>query len=306
MKALKYLFVATCLLFTMVHCREKEFTVVFDQVSFSFITHTTVIANVKLKSLNSGAFRFGVVYSVKPIPTINDFSSDDFFSDPLNYSIGVSGLEPGTTYYFRPFIESAEGLFYGESFTFQTLSPEWHTDPRDGQKYLIRNYGTATWMIQNLNYHLPGSKYYFNDSIKYAQEFGRLYTYNQVIDACPPGWKLPSPNDWNTLIEFCGSTNEKAIEAMVEPGKRLWAESQQYIRNNSSGFTIKPSGALTIESESESFPEKGYSANFWSKTDDGIEAQIYSYAPHLSSHFVNTVVINSNLTLISIRCIKDN
>ncbi len=306
MKTLKYLFITISVLFAMVHCRKKEIPVVFDQVSFSFITHTTVIANVKLKSLNSGAFRLGVVYSDKPMPAIDDFSSGDFFSDPLNYSIGVSGLEPGTTYYLRPFIESAEGLFYGESFTFQTLSPEWYTDPRDGQKYLVGNYDTATWMLQNLNYHLPGSKYYFNDSIKYAREYGRLYTYNQANDACPPGWRLPSPNDWENLIKFCGSTNQKAIEAMVEPGKRLWAESPQYIRNNSSGFTIKPSGALTITSGSESFTETGYSANFWSKTDNGTEAQTYSYAPHLFGHFVNTVEVGSNLTFVSIRCIKDN
>ena len=306
MKTLKYLFIIISILFAMVNCREKEIPVVFDQVNFSFITHTTVIANVELKSLNSGAFRFGVVYSEKSTPTINDFSAEDFFSDPLNFSIGVSGLKPGTTYYLRPFIESAEGLFYGESFTFQTLSPEWYTDPRDGQKYLIRKYDTETWMIQNLNYNLPGSKYFFNDSMKYAQEFGRIYTYSQAIEACPPGWRLPSPNDWDNLIKFCGPTNEKAIEAMVEPGKRLWSESQQYIRNNASGFTIKPSGALTLGNGSETFTEKGYSTNFWSMTDDGIEARTYSYAPHFSSHFVNTTEINNKLTFISVRCVKDN
>lgn len=306
MKTFKFLFIIISVLFAMVNCREKEIPVVFDQVSFSFITHTTVIANVKLKSLNSGAFRLGVVYSEKPTPTINDFSSENFFNEPLNFSIGVSGLEPGITYYLRAFIESVEGLFYGEVFSFQTLIPEWFIDSRDNQKYLIKKYGNTTWMIQNLNYNCSGSKYFFNDSIKHAQEYGRLYTYNQAIESCPPGWRLPSLNDWNELIKFCGSTNEKAIEAMVEPGNRLWTETLQYIRNNSSGFTIKPSGALTFGNESESFTEKGYSASFWSKSNDEIVTSIYSYAPHFHSHFVNTIEINNNLNFISVRCIKDN
>jgi uncharacterized protein (TIGR02145 family) len=191
-------------------------------------------------------------------------------------------------------------------YSFKTLQPEWFTDSRDNQKYLVRTYDKYTWMIENLNFHLPGSRYYANDSALYAQEFGRLYSYSQACDACPPGWRLPSSHDWDNLIKFCGSTNEMAAEAMIEPGRRLWAESQEFIRNNAGGFTIKPSGALTILNGTEIFSELRFSASLWANSGSDEMADVYSYAPHFSSHFINKVDKNVNLSFSSVRCVKDN
>jgi uncharacterized protein (TIGR02145 family) len=296
--------ISLIIIIMMTHCRKNDPPVVFDQVNFSNINHTTVVANVKLEALNTGAFRLGVVYGEKPAPTVNDNSEDNFYSNPLIFSIGVSGLRPGILYYMRPFIESDEGLFYGEDVFFETLKPEWFTDSRDNFKYLVRTYDNTTWMIENLNFHIPGSRYYANDSSRYAQEFGRLYNYNQAYEACPPGWRLPSNQDWDNLIIFCGPTDEKSAQAMIEPGKRLWAESKEFIRNNAGGFTIKPSGTLAILNGAEMFAEPGYTASFWAKSGKGEMANVYSYAPHLSGHFINKV--DKDSTLSSVRCVKDN
>lgn len=289
----------------MTNCQKKEPPVVFGQVSFSYITYTTAMANVNLRELKTGAFRLGVVYSENPVPTVKDNVVDDFFSDPLSFSVGVSGLNPGTNYYVRPFIESSEGLFYGETIAFQTLQPEWFTDPRDSQKYLVKTYGNTTWMVENLNYHVPGSRYYASDSIKYAREFGRLYTYNQALVACPPGWRLPTPNEWNELIKFCGPSSEKAMEAMIEPGKRLWAASGEFIRNNATGFTIKPSGALSVLNGNETFTEFGYNASFWGKSGNNETADVYTYTPHSSGHFIVKADVRVNISYYSVRCVKD-
>jgi uncharacterized protein (TIGR02145 family) len=288
----------------MTGCRKNDPPVIFDQVYLSYITHTTVVANVELKALNTAAFSLGVVYGEKPAPTVEDYSAEDFFGRPLSFSIGVSGMRPGTSYYMRPFIESDEGLFYGKDFLFETLQPVWFTDPRDNQKYLVRTYDNNTWMVENLNFRTPGSRYYANDSSAYAPEFGRLYTYNQACDACPPGWRLPSSHDWDNLIKFCGSTDEKSAEAMIEPGKRLWAESRTEIRTNARGFTIKPSGYLLLEEE-ERFSEPRYAACFWANSDNDNMVSAFLYAPHYSSHFVLRSDKN-RLAFYSVRCLKDN
>ena len=60
--------------------------------------------------------------------------------------------------------------------------------------------GGQIWMAENLSENLPGSRCYNNDYINCATH-GRLYSWALAAEACPEGWRLPSDEDWNALIE---------------------------------------------------------------------------------------------------------
>lgn len=97
-------------------------------------------------------------------------------------------------------------------------------DPRDGQTYRIARFGKTWWMAENLNFGImiPGTQLAAKDEIyeKYCYQndpaikgqVGGYYTYydwNEVINydtihpqgLCPPGWRIPSRADWDSLLK---------------------------------------------------------------------------------------------------------
>ncbi len=58
-------------------------------------------------------------------------------------------------------------------------------------------------MAQNLNTKLKGAICYGNKTT--CKDYGKLYTWEQALRACPKGWKLPTWEDWeklNDLFEY--------------------------------------------------------------------------------------------------------
>jgi len=73
------------------------------------------------------------------------------------------------------------------------------TDERDSQEYkTVRMPDGKIWMAQNLNYEIENSWRYPNDEY-IGKTYGRLYTWDAAMKACPTGWRLPSKFDWINL-----------------------------------------------------------------------------------------------------------
>ena len=93
-------------------------------------------------------------------------------------------------------------------------------DPRDGNYYGTVKIGDQWWMAQNLNYMIPQkleSGLYqwicLNEQNHSCDQIGKLYYPNVVIvnradsvfiEICPPGWHIPTLNDWEILINKIG------------------------------------------------------------------------------------------------------
>lgn len=93
-------------------------------------------------------------------------------------------------------------------------------DQRDGTYYGTVQIGSQWWMSQNLNFTIPGKDVEgiaqwicLMDQQRFCDQVGKLYRIEAVVknrtDAeyvavCPGGWRLPSQEDWETLINAIG------------------------------------------------------------------------------------------------------
>lgn len=102
-------------------------------------------------------------------------------------------------------------------------------DSRDGMKYKtvtidIELEGGVTiqrtWMAQNLNFEVPDSFCYKNETA-YCKAFGRLYTFQAAKAACPDGWHVPTIGEWNRLFRTFGGIRNAGTALQKDGGSGL-------------------------------------------------------------------------------------
>ena len=119
-----------------------------------------------------------------------------------------------------------------------------------GKEYPVVKVGTQLWMAENLALLTPGS-WFYEDNEMYGEKFGRLYTWQAAMEACPKGWKLPSQDDWSLLLEALGG--EEAAWSKMMPG-------------GASGLNILFAGYRNIKGV---FMSVDRAADFWTSTEAG-------------------------------------
>jgi len=91
------------------------------------------------------------------------------------------------------------------------------TDPRDGRSYRTVELNGLRWMAENLNFDVGEGCWFYDNDPKNGEQYGRLYTWEAAQRACPPGWRLPTDEEWRKLKDSFGG-REGAYEALIEGG----------------------------------------------------------------------------------------
>ena len=158
-------------------------------------------------------------------------------------------------------------LFFIIPVTFlwgQTYTTGSFIDTRDGQTYKTVKIGDQIWMAQNLNYFVEkGSWAAQSDSD--GRIYGRFYTWEAAKKAVPPGWHLPTKEEFETLAASLGVTDlpnwDELYPLLIEGG--------------AVGFNVQ-----LIGSHNEEYGKQGKFASFWS-SEEKWTSKINPYA-HLT------------------------
>ena len=185
----------------------------------------------------------------------------------------------------------------GTSATFVTKEYAEKTkeiNPRDGKKYGTVKIGTQTWMAENLNY-IASNSICYGDEPANCDKYGRLYSWDTAMKACPKGWHLPSNAEWQILVDFVGG-DEVA-------GKKLKASSGWDDNGNGDdafGFSALPGGSFDPFVRINSGKSGGY---WWSAT----EKDFYDHFRYMGYHneYVDNLRVLNSFGLFSVRCVQD-
>lgn len=164
---------------------------------------------------------------------------------------------------------------------------------RAGNEYPVVQIGEQYWMAENLNYKTEGSACY-DDQESNCELYGRLYTWEAAMTACPDGYRLPSQEDYSVLWNYANQMNGGS-----RPQDVLWVKGHWDTHaNNKTGFSAYPGGRWN-----GSYDQWGREALFWTST----EVNDNKYAFYLMMDDANATVGPSwpkNYRL-SVRCVKD-
>ena len=114
------------------------------------------------------------------------------------------------------------------------------TDSHDGTVYKTIKIGEQIWMAENLNVVMEDSWCYENKPDN-CKKYGRLYSWDMAMSACPEGWHLPSKDEFEILIKTAGpkaGKTQKSKSGQNKDGAANYGYSESPNRSNENvGFT---------------------------------------------------------------------
>ena len=172
------------------------------------------------------------------------------------------------------------------------LSANTFRDSRDNTTYEKVTIGAQTWMARNLDYAATGSACYLN-SIDSCSKYGRLYSWETALTACPQGWHIPSDAEWTQLTDEIGGLSMAGVKLKFRSG---------WVHNNGMdqyGFSAMPGGF----GYGGGFYGNGDNSYWWSSTEDGADD---AWSRHMNCHneYMGRVSSSKNRQL-SVRCVKN-
>ena len=179
-------------------------------------------------------------------------------------------------------------------------------DIRDSRIYQTVQIGSQCWLATNLNYgttivssqdqrdNCIAEKYCYNDNPVNCMNQGGLYQWDELMlfdeapaeqGVCPPGWHIPTENDWNIL--FATFINSGFAGSPLK-------------YSGYSGFNALLSGARLIN---KGWNYQGFATFFWSSTKQG-GTKAWAHGMNEDDPSVS-IYPASRVNAFSVRCLKD-
>jgi len=133
------------------------------------------------------------------------------------------------------------------------------TDPRDGNIYRTIKIGDLTWMAENLKFTTGNDEALCFERNQHNKNlYGVLYNWKSATLACPDGWRLPSGEEFRSLLVYL-ENSAQADQPVSGPG----------------AFPIQLAGMQDHEGTFTEIDESGY---YWTSTEyNSHEAEYFSY-----------------------------
>lgn len=167
-----------------------------------------------------------------------------------------------------------------------------------GNPYRSITSGGLCWMAQNLYGTESGTVLLKSEVV--APLFGRYYTWNEAVEACPDGWRLPTPEEFDSLL---GTSAGDAMADAQFLKKDMWPYRTEVKITNSSSFNAIPAGYQ--DQTSESYADQGFGeyACWWTSSQaDGLAEYRYIY---LENPVIQKGKGSISSLALSVRCVKE-
>ncbi len=117
----------------------------------------------------------------------------------------------------------------------------------EGRYYKYVTIEGRDWFAENLAVDMEGS-YCYKDNADTCKKYGRLYTYEAAVKACPEGWSIPDYSDVSYLRNYMGWFYRYGRD-----------DGWEGITNDAYGFKLLPAGGF----DGVHYYDLGRSAYFW-------------------------------------------
>ncbi len=188
-----------------------------------------------------------------------------------------------------------------------------------GRLYTTRQIGGQCWIRENVDAGTQINvdtnqtdngileKYCYNNLSYHCTVYGGLYQWYEAMQysnqegaqgICPPGWHLPTDNEWSVLSDLLGGENF-AGGHLKEAGYQHWYQPNT-MADDSVGFNALPAGMYF----DGTFRHIRTNVEYWSSTDSYGPYAWYRILYNDNAHFTRTNYFEKT-TARSVRCIRD-
>jgi len=143
------------------------------------------------------------------------------------------------------------------------------------------------WMVSNINIDDHSSNSYcFEYEYENCQKYGRMYAWNNAMEICPEGWRLPTKLEWETMIDSL--------------------ETKSFSLQDSTGFAAQYGGVNHIL-QGVGFLGKEEITCWWSSTEqENNRAQSWNYYAYANNAYYLNYNGGPKSTGCYVRCIVEN
>ena len=130
-----------------------------------------------------------------------------------------------------------------------------------------------------------------------CEQTGRLYTWQEAMNACPNGWRLPTDDEWWAMAGQFGKAHSFSKNGSRGAGEEAF---KKLTKGGGSGFGASLGGQYNGSAYSE-MGEAGY---YWTSIQDKGSGKVLTYYFSSRKGFVSRVTENKS-NYFSCRCVKE-